>query len=133
MCSFGSCQTRFEFLCQFRKVRNAFECFVAQVQTHLPKTKRVWPMKINVICTVRDIYGRNPIVFGPSRDPPFCLSFSRYFLHFKTPGTFFENKNFSGKKLTVCSTSVPSYSSISILLVVEDNNAHMNNSHYVLC
>ena len=52
MCSFGSCQTRFEFLRQFRKVRNAFECFVTQVQTHLPKTKRVWPMKINVICTV---------------------------------------------------------------------------------
>ena len=53
MCSFGSCQTRFEFLSQFRKVRNAFECFVTQVQTHLPKTKCVWPMKINVICTVR--------------------------------------------------------------------------------
>ena len=52
MCSFGSCQTRFEFLSQFRKVRNAFECFVTQVQTHLPKTKRVWPMKLNVICTV---------------------------------------------------------------------------------
>ena len=52
MCSFGSCQTRFEFLSQFKKVRNAFECFVTQVQTHLPKTKRVWPMKINVICTV---------------------------------------------------------------------------------
>ena len=52
MCSFGSCQTRFEFLSQFRKVRNAFECFVTQVQTHLPKTKRVWPMKIYVICTV---------------------------------------------------------------------------------
>ena len=52
MCSFGSCQTRFEFLSQFRKVRNACECFVTQVQTHLPKTKRVWPMKINVICTV---------------------------------------------------------------------------------
>ena len=48
MCSFGSCQTRFEFLSQFRKVRDAFECFVTQVQTHLPKTKRVWPMKINV-------------------------------------------------------------------------------------
>ena len=28
MCSFGSCQTRFKFLSQFRKVRNAFECFV---------------------------------------------------------------------------------------------------------
>ena len=53
MCSFGSCQTRFEFLSQFRKVRNAFECFVTQVQTRLPKTKCVWPMKINVICTVR--------------------------------------------------------------------------------
>ena len=52
MCSFGSCQTRFEFLSQFRKVRNAFECFVTQVQTHLPKTKCVWPMKINVICAV---------------------------------------------------------------------------------
>ena len=52
MCSFGSCQMRFEFLSQFRKVRNAFECFVTQVQTHLPKTKRVWPMMINVICTV---------------------------------------------------------------------------------
>ena len=52
MCSFRSCQTRFEFLSQFRKVRNAFECFVTQVQTRLPKTKCVWPMKINVICTV---------------------------------------------------------------------------------
>ena len=52
MFHFGSCQTSFEFLSQFRKVRNAFECFVTQVQTHLPKTKRVWPMKINVICTV---------------------------------------------------------------------------------
>ena len=50
MCSFGSCKTR--FLSQFKKVRNAFECFVTQVQTHLPKTKRVWLMKINVICTV---------------------------------------------------------------------------------
>ena len=25
---------------------------VMQVQTHLPKTKCVWPMKINAICTV---------------------------------------------------------------------------------
>ena len=54
MCSFRSCQTRFEFLSQFRKVRNAFECFITQVQTRLPKTKCVWPMKINVICTVDD-------------------------------------------------------------------------------
>ena len=52
MRSFGSCQTRFEFLSQFRKVRNAFECFVTHVQTRLPKTKRVWPMTINVIFTV---------------------------------------------------------------------------------
>ena len=52
MCSFGSCKTRFEFVSQFRKVRNALECFVTQVQTRLPKTKHVWPMKINVICTV---------------------------------------------------------------------------------
>ena len=43
---------------QFRFMQNAFrilkpfECFVTQVQTHLPKTKRVWPMKINVMCTV---------------------------------------------------------------------------------
>ena len=69
MCSFGSCQTRFEFLSQFRKVRNAFECFVAQAQTHLPKTKRVWPMKINVICTVL-IHGRvfqhKPVTTGDS-------------------------------------------------------------------
>ena len=50
MCSFGSCKMRFEFLNQFRKIRNAFECFVTQVQTRLAKTKRVWPMKINVIC-----------------------------------------------------------------------------------
>ena len=51
MCSFGSCQTRFEFLSQFRKVRNAFECFVTQVQTQLPKTKRVWPLEDK-----RDLY-----------------------------------------------------------------------------
>ena len=55
MCSFGSCQTRFEFLSQFWKVRNAFECFVTQVQTRLPKTKRVWPMKINVLYCMYDI------------------------------------------------------------------------------
>ena len=59
MCSFGSCQTRFEFLSQFRKVRNAFECFVTQVQTRLPKTKCVLPMKINVMCTVRCIFITN--------------------------------------------------------------------------
>ena len=65
MCSFCSCQTRFEFLSQFRKVRNVFECFVTQVQTQLPKTKRVWPMKINVICTVSDIlYYQPPCCVG---------------------------------------------------------------------
>ena len=67
MCSFGSCKTRFEFLSQFGKVRNAFECFVTQVQTRLPKTKRVWPMKTNVICTVcttqYNIYGTISIRF----------------------------------------------------------------------
>ena len=71
MCSFGSCQTRFEFLSQFRKVRNAFECFVTQVQTHLPKTKRVWPMKINVICTV---------VFGNSLTKRNKISSFSYFV-----------------------------------------------------
>ena len=61
MCNFGSCKTRFEFLIKFRKVRNAFECFVTQVQTRLPKSKCVWPMKINVICTVIyiDVITRN--------------------------------------------------------------------------
>ena len=39
MCSFGSCQMRFEFLSQFRKVRNVFECFVTQVQMCLPKNQ----------------------------------------------------------------------------------------------
>ena len=66
MCSFGSCQTRFEFLSQFRKVRNAFECFVAQVQTQLPKTKRVWPMKINVICTVCHVYNVRNLIKNPT-------------------------------------------------------------------
>ena len=36
----------------FREVLNTFECFLMQVQTHLPKTKCVWHMKITVICTV---------------------------------------------------------------------------------
>ena len=62
MCSFGSCKTRFDFLSQFRKVRNAFECFVTQVQTPLPKSKRVWPMKINVICTVHAYYCKVNII-----------------------------------------------------------------------
>ena len=53
MCRFGSCQTRFEFLSQFRKVRNAFECFVTQVQTRLPKTKCVvaYEDKRDLYCT----------------------------------------------------------------------------------
>ena len=65
MCSFGSCQTRFELLSQFRKFRNAFECFITQVQTRLQKTKCVWPMKINVICTVRESWPRR----GRARAP----------------------------------------------------------------
>ena len=76
MCSFGSCQTRFEFLSQFRKVRNAFECFVTQVQTHLPKTKRVWPMKINVICTVPPEIGPNI----PNIPNIFNLSFFKFYM-----------------------------------------------------
>ena len=64
MCSFRSCQTRFEFLSQFRKVRNAFECFITQVQTRLPKTKCVWPMKINVICTVYGPSAWNKVIFN---------------------------------------------------------------------
>ena len=59
MCSFGSCQTRFEFLSKFRKVRNAFECFVTQVQTHLPKTKTrlAYEDKRDLYCTL-SIAGR---------------------------------------------------------------------------
>ena len=59
MCSFGSCQTRFEFLSQFRKVRNAFECFVTQVQTRLPNTKRVWRREDK-----RDLYCNSLRKFG---------------------------------------------------------------------
>ena len=36
--------------------KTCFECFVTQVQTRLANTKRVWPMKINVMCTVRIIF-----------------------------------------------------------------------------
>ena len=71
MCSFRSCQTRFEFLSQFRKVRNAFECFITQVQTRLPKTKCVWPMKINVICTVCQIRGLSAL-YGVQFPPTLC-------------------------------------------------------------
>ena len=35
MCSFGSCQTRFEFLSQFRKVRNTGANAFAKNQTRL--------------------------------------------------------------------------------------------------
>ena len=53
MCSFGSCQTCFEFLSQFRKVRNAFECFVTQVKTQLPKnqTRLAYEDKRDLYCT----------------------------------------------------------------------------------
>ena len=50
MCSFGLCQTRFKFLSQFRKVRNAFECFVTQVQTHWPKTRLAYEDKRDLYC-----------------------------------------------------------------------------------
>ena len=76
MCSFGSCKTRFEFLSQFRKVRNAFECFVTQVQTRLPKTKRVWPMKINVICTVSVLLYRKAKPAVVANDPLFVYNIS---------------------------------------------------------
>ena len=79
MCSFGSCQTSFEFLSQFRKVRNAFECFVTQVQTLLPKTKRVWPMKINMICTVLFILWRMQIRYFISRNILNMRKFCRKF------------------------------------------------------
>ena len=103
MCSFGSCQTHFEFLSQFRKVRNAFECFVTQVQTHLPKTKLVWPMKINVICTVYTPkvllppfihYHHDPILFSlcfmtntltSDSDTTFVVIYG--FLHLMSPRT----------------------------------------------
>ena len=76
MCSFGSCKTRFEFLSQFRKVRNAFECFVTQVQTRLPKTKRVWPMKINVYDLIH-LYSYICI-------RPLCYSHVRYCVLYNT-------------------------------------------------
>ena len=84
MCSFRSCQTRFEFLSQFRKVRNAFERFITQVQTRLPKTKCVWPMKINVICTVGSHYvpllGFIYSYFAPNI--PFWSRFRLVYLYF---------------------------------------------------
>ena len=74
MCNFGSCKTRFEFLSQFRKVRNAFQCFVTQVQTRLPKSKCVWPMKINVICTVHFITTQiRPGFYIYTLERSFCL------------------------------------------------------------
>ena len=54
MCSFGSCQMRFEFLRQFRKVRNAFECFVTQVQLHVVaknQTRLAYEDKRDLYCT----------------------------------------------------------------------------------
>ena len=57
MCSFGSCQTRFEFLSQFRKVRNAFECFVTQVQTQFAKnqTRLAYEDKRDLYCILSHI------------------------------------------------------------------------------
>ena len=45
-----------------KSLKLRFECFITQVQTHLPEPKRVWPMKINVICTVA------PQIFKEARD-----------------------------------------------------------------
>ena len=42
----------FRILKPIQKSSKRVECFVTQVQTRFPKTKCVWPMKINVICTV---------------------------------------------------------------------------------
>ena len=53
-----------------KPIQNAFECFVTQVQTRLPKTKCVWPMKINVICTVTRLLGRPQ----PQMYPPVALN-----------------------------------------------------------
>ena len=52
------CENRQTQNVQFPFMPNAFECFVTQVQTRLPKTKCVWPMKINVICTVWANYSK---------------------------------------------------------------------------
>ena len=55
MCSFGSCKMRFEFLSQFRKVRNAFECFVSQVQYAFAKnqTRLAYEDKRDLYCMCR--------------------------------------------------------------------------------
>ena len=50
MCSFGSCQTRFEFLSQFRKVRNAFECFVTAVAKK--QTRLTYEDKRDLYCII---------------------------------------------------------------------------------
>ena len=42
----------FRILKPIQKSSKREKCFITQVQTRLPKTKCVWPMKINVICTV---------------------------------------------------------------------------------
>ena len=55
MCNFGSCKTRFEFLSQFRKVRNAFQCFVTHVQTLFAKIQMrlAYEDKRDLYCTCR--------------------------------------------------------------------------------
>ena len=54
MCSFGSYQTRFEFLSQFRKVRNAFECFVNTGANAFAKnqTRLAYEDKRDLYCSV---------------------------------------------------------------------------------
>ena len=50
MCSFGSCQTRFKFLSQFRKVRNAFECFVGANAFAKNQTRLAYEDKRGLYC-----------------------------------------------------------------------------------
>ena len=51
MCSFGSCKTRFEFLSQFRKVRNAFECFVGANAFAKNQMRLAYEDKRDLYCT----------------------------------------------------------------------------------
>ena len=63
MCSFGSCQTRFEFLSQFRKVRNAF----AKNQMRL-----AYEDKRDLYCS-REIEMTRPENAPPTVDPNLTL------------------------------------------------------------
>ena len=71
MCSFGSCQTRFEFLSQFRKIRNAFECFVTQVQTRAKNQMRLAYEDLYCTNTLSVQFFRNYVII-----PASCLFFN---------------------------------------------------------